>query len=293
MGKPKVSVIIVNYNGKPFLADCIASIGNHIPVPHEIIIVDNASSDGSCEFIKEKFPAVKLMCSEENNGFAKGNNMGADIAESEYLLLLNNDAFLRDDITPGLNLLEQKDIGIVGARMYGRDGEYRYSCGYFPSPSKMFILSSRQKKDGPFLNGDFTDSDQPYYQVDWIEGSFLLVTARLWNELGGLDEDYFMYGEDVDFARRARLKGYKTVYCPNVSYTHIGGYNDSRMSLLAKGFRRHMKKFLSPTDRLLGNLVLDAGMFLRVLVNAPKALAGDGQKKTKALSCLRALFRMS
>lgn len=293
MSKPKVSVIIVNYNGKHFLAECIESINRHIPVAHETIIVDNASSDGSCEFIKEHFPAVKLICSEDNNGFAKGNNMGAKIAEGEYLLLLNNDAFLRDDVSPGLKLLEQEDIGIVGAKMYGREGEYRYSCGYFPSPSKMFILSSRQKRDGPFLHGDFTDSDRPYYQVDWIEGSLLLVTARLWNELEGLDEDYFMYGEDVDFARRARLKGHKTVYCPSVSYTHIGGYNDSRMSLLAKGFRRHMKKFLSPWKRFLGNMVLDAGMFLRVLMNTPKAIAGDKQKKTKALSCLRALFRMS
>ena len=286
MSHMQLSVIVVNFNGKTFLEDCLTSLNSHVSCRHEVIVVDNASTDGSVEYIVNMFPGVRVIESQANLGFAAGNNLGAQQAEGEYLLLLNTDACLRDDIQPVLTLLDRhRDIGVAGAKMLDRNLEYRLSAGYFPSPLRLIRISSLYKKDGCFSSGDFPVRPNAHYPVDWVEGSFLLTRRELWNQLGGLDEAYFMYVEDVDYCRRALEHGHKTVFCPSVSYVHHGGYGSGRISLLVKGFILYHAKFSGWFQRLFVRLVLAAGMAGRYAVNAILALSGKKERVEKAASC--------
>lgn len=256
---PILSIIIVNYNGKGFLDDCLESIDAQVSCSHEIIIVDNASMDGSADYIRQHYPAVTLIAHPENSGFSIGNNIGARTAKGRYLLLLNNDTRLLTDVVPGIALMESRpDIGAVGAKMLGRSNEYRFSAGYFPSPWRIIKISSMYRKDGPFRDGFFeslSDSSSGYI-VDWIEGSFLLTRADLWRRLGGLDEGSFMYGEDVDFCRRMKISGFICMYQPSMQFVHYGGYGTGRLPLITKGFLRYHERHSGPALQGLIWLIL-------------------------------------
>src|SRR3990172_1751724 len=125
----KLSILIVNYNGAGYLGNCLRSVKQHVHLDHEVIVVDNASTDGSCNLIKTGFPNVKLRNSGVNLGFAGGNNLGAMEAKGEYLLLLNSDTILLSDIKPAIELMErQHNVGILGAMMLSAGGKYRFSA---------------------------------------------------------------------------------------------------------------------------------------------------------------------
>jgi GT2 family glycosyltransferase len=191
-GKIVLSIIIVNYNGKKIIESCIESIKEYLSVPYEIIIVDNASTDGSQKYITHKFPDINLISNRENEGFAKGNNIGVQHSKGKYILLLNNDAYLSQDMKPLIDLMESdRKIGVAGIKMYGKENEYRYSAGFFPVAWRLFKISTLYVKRDGFKEGKFIDienSSSPYYEVDWVEGSFMLTRSSLWNLVGGLDE---------------------------------------------------------------------------------------------------------
>lgn len=282
-----VSIVIVNYNGLGFLEPCIDSIVNKVTVPFEIIIVDNASSDGSVEFIRNKFPEIKLIASSVNNGFAVGNNIGAQFAHGKYILLLNNDTELMSDIKPSIELLEAfGDIGIVGAKMYGRNGEVRKSAGSFPKYYKLILLKSLYKING-CTNDVHIGTD--FYEVDWVEGSFLLTRKYVWDRLGGLDEKYFMYGEDTDFCKSVIKSGLKVGVLPTVSYVHYGGYAAVRFTMLIRGFRRYHEKFSNRRERFAANVILSVGLVVRGMVYGLMGLFGDAGAKEKAVVSWKAL----
>lgn len=265
-----LSIIIVNYNGKRFLADCLQSIAKNVTCSHEIIIVDNASSDGSADFIKHNFQAITLIENPENSGFSIGNNIGAKVAKGKYLLLLNNDTLLLTNVVPGIDLLETRpEIGIVGAMMLGRDNEYRFSAGYFPAPLRLIKISSLYRRDGPFRDGafSFASAVREYYPVDWVEGSFLLTPADVWGRLAGLDEDCFMYGEDVDYCKRAKLSGYICVYKPDIQFNHYGGYGSGRLSLVVTGFLRYHKRHSGIAIQTLVFTILAVKLAVTNIVN--------------------------
>ncbi len=286
----RLSVLIVNYNGRHFFDACLQSIARCAPFEHEVIVVDNASSDGSAEYLRENYPDVQLIESATNSGFAKGNNLGAQHAKGKYLLLLNNDTTLLGNISPALDLLDgDMSIGILGIRMLGREFEYRYSAGHFPVPWRLVKFSSLHQKTGGFRLGKFSE-EITAYPVDWVEGSFLLTPIDLWKELKGLDEEYFMYVEDVDYARRVVDAGRRVVYCPQMSYVHLGGYGQSRIGMLVDGFRRYHRQHSNWASRVIANLVLDVGLILRALIYSVRSLRQKSDRE-KVLSCFRALQR--
>ena len=287
-----LSVLIVNYNGVKTLGDCIDSISRLVSLPYEVIVVDNASTDGSCAYIKKYFPNVRLISCERNLGFAGGNNLGAQAAKGKYLLLLNNDTTLLTDIKPAIEIFEKyAHIGIVGGKMLGSNGEYRYSAGYFPSPFRLIKISFLYKKKGAFRKGDFPlDGNSGIYPVDWVEGSFLITRLSIWQELNGLDEGYFMYGEDVDFCRRVRILGFRAAYCPRISYIHYGGYDSDRLPWIVKGFFRYHQKFSNRFEQWLAWTILYAGLLTRVLVNGFLFLiTRTPARRIKAKACIMAL----
>lgn len=288
----KLSIIIVNYNGQRFFDGCLKSIAEHVPFEHEVIVVDNASTDGSAEYLRSTYPKIRLIESESNLGFSGGNNLGARSAKGEYLLLLNNDTLILDDLSLAIDLMERDaSIGALGARMLGKDREYRYSAGYFPEPWRLIKFSLLYRQCGDFRLGTFPEKID-FYPVDWVEGSFLLTPTEVWRKLGGLDEKYFMYVEDIDYARNVVDLGKRVVYCPKMSYVHFGGFNQTRLGMLVEGFRKYHRKHSGWSKKFLAFFVLDIGLIVRSIAYLGYSIVAP-RKLARVSLYLRALRRMS
>lgn len=245
MNKIDLSIIIVNYNGKHYLEECLRSIGTCCAsFSYEVIIVDNNSSDGSQEFIKTYFPEAHLFEHDYNAGFAKGNNLGARIAKGKVLLLLNNDVILLNDLTSLLNKAKQDEVGAIGIKMLDKDKNYQVSVGKFPGIKELIFFSKLFRSDTEFVKGMFT---KEFIDVDWVQGSFLMVKREDYIRINGLDESYFMYVEDLDFCKKMAQIGKKNLFNGNISYIHFGGFNKSRQPLLIDGYiiyvNKHFKRF--------------------------------------------------
>ena len=262
MTQPLISVLIINWNGERFLGDCLESIRERVTVPCEVVLLDNHSSDGSAELVTSRFPWVKLVRSNDNLGFIKGNNLAAQYATGKFLLLLNNDTVLRTDVRDAVEVLEgDETIGAVGATMYDRQGGIRLSCAHFPTPARLWRFASIWYVPTDSYAGP---GGIALRRCDFVEGSFLLTRAEDWRRVGGLDERNYMYGDDFDYCRSLLDLGLTTVQCPSVGYTHFGGYNHARMGYLFAGFRRYHRKFSSRIVQWQAEFVLRTGLWLRL-----------------------------
>lgn len=263
----ELSVIIVNYNGKHFLKDCFASLQEHLKgVAYEVVVVDNNSADGSCNYIREHFPEVVLISSEENFGFGKGNNLGVLNSRGEYILLLNNDTVLLSDIKPVVDMLKQSgSIGAVTINMVNGEKKYIMPAGRFPKGFNLYRIKNLSDMGQEFATGRFS---KDYYEVDWVSGAFMMMPKKVFNEAGGFDEDYFMYVEDVDLCKKIESSGYKRVFLPGYSYIHYVGHNKTRDHYLIAGYETYIKKHHQGL----------AGFLLQTSLNINKAV-----KKIKAV----------
>jgi hypothetical protein len=226
--RPDISIIILNWNTRDMLADCLNTISRHAAdLTTEIIVVDNASTDGSQEMLREHFPQVHLIANHSNVGFARGNNQGMAISQGRYWLLLNSDAF----ITPGsltalLQVAEaQPQAGIVGAQLINADGSFQASHTRFPGLWQEFLILSGL---GRWLFGRWYPSHGPETHkgpqpVDYVEGACLLVQPQAVKAVGGLDEGYFMYAEEVDWCYTMRQHDWQVWYQPAAKIVHLGG----------------------------------------------------------------------
>jgi hypothetical protein len=205
---------------------------------------------------------VKLVRSEDNLGFAKGNNLAARYASGKYLLLLNYDTLLLSDITDAVRVLEaDPSIGVVGAQMFALDGTRRPSCARFPLPFRLW------RSGGLWFNPkkyNVAAAGVEIHICDLVEGSFLMTPAAVWNQVGGMDERNYMYCDDMEYCRSVFGAGYRTAQCKNVSYVHYGQYTHARMAYLFGGFRRYHAKFSIPSTQLHANFVLYTGLVLRL-----------------------------
>jgi GT2 family glycosyltransferase len=231
--RPDLSVIIVNYNTRQLLADCLDSLlAADAPAGGlEIIVVDNASTDGSVEMVRADYPAVYLVANNENQGFATANNQGTAVAQGRYLLFLNSDTRLepRALVEPLAYLQAHPQVGAITVRLLYPTGE-RDPDNHrgFPTPWNAlchFSGLSRLFPNSPRFNGyfqGFADFEQTH-TVPVIAGSFMMMPRALFDQLGGWDENYFFYGEDIDFCYRINQAGYEIVYYPHVTVLHYKG----------------------------------------------------------------------
>lgn len=242
-----LSVIIVNYNGLNYLEACLASLYEKLAgITFEIIIIDNASTDGSCAYIKQHHPRVLLIESIDNLGFGKGNNEAVKIAAGEYLLLINNDTIVLNNLLPVLDFIKKDStIGAVGIKMLDGNKKYLQSVGKFPDFKGFFKIKNISKAGADLEKGNFT---KPFYEVDWITGSFLMMPKKVYTAVGGFDEDYFMYVEDVDLGKRIHDRGYKNIFLPQYSYIHFVGFKKARNPLLIKGYETYIAKHFKGTE---------------------------------------------
>jgi GT2 family glycosyltransferase len=167
--------------------------------------------------------------------------------------------------------------------MLGRDLRSLPCAGRFPSPLRLMKFSSMLIQPAKLAA-----SSLPAIAVDWMQGSFLFTTAENWHALSGLDDGYFMYGEDMDFCRRTMERGLRTVFCPAARYVHFGGFDPSRLYLLHEGFRRYLSKFSGPTIRMFSVIVLDLGLGVRIAVYGLRYLC---KRDRTSATILRSLIR--
>ncbi len=228
-----LSVIIVSYNTCQLLDDCLASLADAAPPEGgmEIVVVDNASHDGSQEMTRQKYPHVQLIALKENLGFSAANNRGTTAASGSYILYLNSDTVISSQalVEPLNYLKEHSQTGALTVHLYYPDGQ-RDPDNHrgFPTPWNALCHFSglgRLFPKNPRFNGYFqsyADFDQTH-EVEVIAGSFMMMSRQLVDQLAGWDETYFFYGEDIDFCYRINEAGYKIIYYPHVDVLHYKG----------------------------------------------------------------------
>ncbi|MEW5947414.1 MAG: glycosyltransferase family 2 protein [bacterium] len=225
----RLSIIIVNYNTRDLIAACLKSILSDPPrMDFEIIVVDNASRDGSPEHIKAAFPGVKLVENSENAGFARACNQGFRLSTGRHILFLNPDAEAGSAALEHMaDFLEKRpDAGIAGAKTVNLDGTVEPSIYYFPTPWRTFVDSFYLHRVFPGLNGfehrGYTAIAAPR-KVEVISGSCFMVKREVLDRVGAFDEELWMYGEDVDLCWRARKAGWNSYYLPSHPVIHKRG----------------------------------------------------------------------
>lgn len=236
----KLSVIIVNYNVKYFLEQCLKSVfisGKNIQM--EVFVVDNNSVDGSVEMVREKFPNARIIANKDNKGFSQANNQAIKQSTGEYVLLLNPDTVVEDTTFERIIDFMDKtpDAGALGVKMIDGQGVFLpESKRGLPTPDvafyKIFGLSTlfpKSKTFGKYHLG-FLDNDK-IHSVDVLSGAFMLIRKSVLEETGYLDETFFMYGEDIDFSWRIKQAGYKNYYFPETRIIHYKGESTKKSSI--------------------------------------------------------------
>ncbi|HVZ96778.1 MAG TPA: glycosyltransferase family 2 protein [Chitinophagaceae bacterium] len=236
----QLSVIIVNYNVKYFLEHCLGSVEKAAKnIETEIFVVDNNSADGSQPFFKDKFPGVRFIWNEKNEGFSKANNRALALATGEYILFLNPDTLVAEDaFEKCISFIKTKNNAVAcGVKMINGSGVFlKESKRGFPSPVTSFYklsglsrLFPRSKVFGKYHLG-FLDENATH-EVDVLAGAFMMVPKKILDKTGGFDEDFFMYGEDIDLSYRIQQAGYKNFYFAETCVIHFKGESTNKESL--------------------------------------------------------------
>ena len=302
----ELSIIIVNYNGSGFIEDCLESIRKHPgKVDLEVIIMDNASTDGSTEYLKRfcsENQGFRLMEMGSNTGFGRASNKGAGSAEGKFLLFLNPDCKITgDDIGPLLKFYKDSESpGVIGAKIIGESGSLHYSCRTFPTLARQFyesyflqrIFHSNRIFGSYFMS--WWDHSGPG-EVDWLAGSFMLVDRGLFIDAQGFDTDYFMYSEDTDLCLRLYRMGYKNYYYPGYRVIHADSGIASRdmaerESEIWKSRRLYFLKNYSPVHAVFLSFLYFTGIINRIIIfGMAQVLSANIRKQGRVSYYSRAL----
>ncbi len=221
------TVIIVSWNTRELLEDCLTSLmASDCASELKIVVVDNASSDGSASMISERFPYVQLLINEDNVGFAAATNRGLAGATSAHVLLLNSDTF----VAPGaINILAgvlgaNPELGAVGACLVNPDGSHQVSCSRAPTAWReaAHVLHLERFFSGLHYPSSWWESDEPI-MVDVVQGACILARREVIEDVGGLDEGFFMYSEETEWCERVRAAGWSLAWVPDAHVVHHGG----------------------------------------------------------------------
>lgn len=282
--KADVAIVIVSYNSEDHIGACLESVfAQRKAVNQQVIVVDNDSRDGTVNLIRENFPEVKLIIPGTNLGFAAGVNLGVKHSDAEFVLLLNPDTVILDsavDVVVDF-ARENPGHGLYGGRTLKPDGSLEpSSCWGMPTLWSMTLfafglttLAPRNRWLDPESLGNW--QRDTVREVGVITGCFLLSPTEVWNRLGGLDDRYFMYGEDADLAMRAHHAGYRPVLCPEAKLIHeVGACSDTpvhKTMLLYRGKASLVRMHWSGFAQSLGLFFLATGTGLRAAVSKIKS----------------------
>ena len=248
-----LSIVIVNWNTREMLRDCLESVRSQIHgVQAQVIVIDNASKDGSVAMVAEKFPEVRLIANLENRGFAAANNQGFDGVSGRHVLLLNSDTIVHGDVLKrSVEYLDtHADVGMMGCKVLNTDGSTQMTCSRFPTFSNLLMQTLGVNRLGGRFSGRYQmldwarDSER---DVEVVSGCYLMVRASVIEEIGYLDEAFFCYGEETDWCRRCQNAGWQLKFAPVGEITHFGSgstrsLNHVRDLMLSEGtVRLHQK----------------------------------------------------
>jgi len=276
----KLSVVILNYNVRYFLHQCIVSVQRATKnIEAEIIVIDNASSDDSCNMVKELFPKVTLIENKENVGFSKANNQAVKIAQGEYVCILNPDTAVSENaFEKCLGISESsKKIGAIGVYLMDGTGNFLpESKRNIPTPwvSLLKILGFTKKYYASKLSENATGS------VSVLVGAFMFLKRSVYNQVGGFDEDYFMYGEDIDLSYKIEKADYKNHYIGSTETLHYKGESTQKDAAYLDRFYGAMQIFYKKhfnSNPLLNGLV-------NFGVSLAKKQKGASSEKQKSLA---------
>lgn len=286
MDSIKLSIIIVSFNTKEILKNCINTvIRNSRNINYEIIVIDNASEDGSLDLlnsISKKHP-LKIIVNRKNLGFGHANNQGMKVAKGNYLLLLNSDTIIKDNLFPEIIkwMDENPKVGLCSCSLKNKDGSLQGTGGHFPTLIRVISWMTIQdiplvdaiiKPFHPMKTKSFYKGNKFYKnekELDWVTGAFFLLRHKTALEVGYFDEDYFMYTEEVDYCYRLKELGWKVYFLPKWEIIHLGGASGKGSSYVIdeyKGvklfYKKHYPKWQYPILRLflkigaLGRIIL-------------------------------------
>ena len=277
----KLSVIIVNYNVKYFLEQCLCSVEKACKnIAAEIIVVDNNSTDGSMDFLLQRFPAVNFIWNAVNVGFAKANNQALATAQGEYILFLNPDTIVPEDCFDNCIRFfqSQQQAGALGVRMIDGSGKFlKESKRAFPSPlTSLYKLTGltklfpRSKTFGKYHLGHLCENEN--HEVDVLAGAYMMMPAKVLNDIGSFDETFFMYGEDVDLSYRVQKAGYKNYYFAESTIIHFKGESTKKGSLnyvrlFYSAMSLFVKKHYSGSRAGVFNFLIQTGILLRAVLS--------------------------
>lgn len=267
-----LSIIIVSWNVQRDLRLCLESLRNNPEVEREIIVVDNASSDGTLDMLRE-FPEVHLIANPDNRGFAAANNQALAVARGEWLFLLNPDTIVPQGALKTLMDFAQAhpEAGAVGPRLLNTDGSLQYSCRRFPTVRAALYrhtifgrLFPRARAAQEYLMAECDHTS--VQEVDWISGAAMLINRRAYDQIGGLDEGFYWGSEDVDYCFRLHHTGWKVFYTPEPAITHAIGRSTDRVIIPTiirthRSMQRLYTKYF--TRNLAQRLLVTAGIWVR------------------------------
>jgi GT2 family glycosyltransferase len=283
----KLSIVIVNYNVSCFLEQALNSVFKALKdVDGEVFVVDNHSADNSLEMLASRFPQVHVIANEENVGFARANNQAIRLATGEYVLLLNPDTLVEEDtFVKCIRFMDETpDAGGLGVKMVNGKGEFLpESKRGIPFPAvafyKLFGLSKLFPKSRRFGTYHLTYlSNDEIHSVEVLSGAFMMLRRSVLDKVGMLDEDYFMYGEDIDLSYRILQGGYKNYYFPETRIIHYKGESTKTGSLnyvyvFYKAMQIFARKHFSQKNAKLFNFLIDCAIWFRAALAALKRIA--------------------
>jgi len=248
MNTPELSIIIVSFNTCNLLRECLQLLQQEAhAIPHEIIVIDNASRDGSADMVAAEFSEVILLRSAVNLGFGAANNLGFAKAQGRYVVLLNSDAFVKPNaLQQAIKVMDAHPrAGLAGACLVGRDGGWQPSARLFPNLLNHVLtisgLAAKYPNSRFFGRVDFTwSSPQQAIEVDWVPGAFSIIRRDVLETVGYFDEIFFLYYEEVDLCWRIKQQGYQVWYFPEIEIIHLGG--ESAKTLLDLNFSQGGKQ---------------------------------------------------
>jgi GT2 family glycosyltransferase len=264
-----LTIVIVNWNTCDMLRDCLSSVYANLGcLRTEVIVVDNASSDGSPLMVEKEFPKVKLIVNDDNLGFAAANNQALPLASGKYVLLLNSDTVVHGSVLESsFKYMEKRgDVGVLGCRVLNADGTIQKTCGRFPTLKDLMLhtsgipfLTSLEAFDCHLMLSWNREDDR---NVDVVSGCYMFVRAAAMAEVGDLDDSFFFFGEETDWCRRFKTAGLSVRFAPVGNITHYGGGSSGSLNhrrdlmLTASLVRLHNKHFSSVSGAMVWLVLL-------------------------------------
>jgi len=287
--KVHLSICIVSYNVREYLEKCLVSVYQTLgDLNAEVLLVDNASKDGSLEMVKERFPQVRTFPQEKNLGFAAANNVALEASEGQYLILLNPDTECRENsLSELIAYLEQHpDCGIVGPKLLNEDGSIQNGLRQFPSPLTVFARHTLLKRL-PFFTHRIDQFHMRHFNlknsadVDQVSGAAMMFSRVTMEKIGMLDESFFIFFEEVDYCRRARNLGLKVHYHTACEIVHFGGKSRDQINSKAriiymesqlKYLRKHVPKMRFVFFIFFFKLFFCISSFINCILDIPVSL---------------------